>query len=253
VRRLVVGVCLAVVVAATGFVQPSPQISVIPPVPGDIPASRAVHTVIMLAGHQAGDSFLWKSADGNTHVFLQYNDRGRGPKTEATYTVNAQGWPTSVAITGVDYWKKPIDERFTFDGQTSTWTSSNEQGRASGLTGFYYSAAGTAEEQAMRVHAARRQDGRLPLIPGGEIQVSALRTETVDVAGTPVPVTLYSVAGLSFAPYTIWLDADDQFFAAPGSWLARVRAGAEASLPKLQAIEEELQKKSVADSDSSRR
>src|SRR5690242_8059599 len=96
---------------------------------------------------------------------------------------------------------------------------------------------------AMRVHAARRQDGRLPLIPGGEIRVAALRAETIDVAGTPVPVTLYSVAGLSFAPYTVWLDADDQFFAAPGSWFARVRAGAEASLPRRQAIEEELQKK----------
>jgi len=89
VRRVFVGVCLAVVVAATAFVQPSPQSSVIPPVPSDIPTSGAVHTVIMLAGHQAGDSFLWKSADGNTHVFMQYNDRGRGPKTEATYTLCA--------------------------------------------------------------------------------------------------------------------------------------------------------------------
>lgn len=243
-------VCLfltLVIAAAAGFAPQPDQLSVVPPVPDDIPINRSVHTALILAGHRAGDSFLWKSDDGQVHVFMQYNDRGRGPKTSATYTLNRQGLPTAVTIGGVDYWKKPLDEQFRFDGQTATWKNNNEQGQASGLQGFYYSAAGTSEEQALRVHAARMQGGRLSLMPGGDIQVTSLRTESVDVGGTRVPATLYRVAGLSFASSYIWLDADDNFFAAPGSWFAQVRAGAEAALPRLQAIQDELDGTDVAE------
>jgi imidazolonepropionase-like amidohydrolase len=246
VRRLFIVLTLALGTTA-GLAQQAPPPSVVPPIPDHIPTSRAVHTVFLLMDHQAGDSYVWKTDDGKVHTFIQFNDRGRGPRIDGTYTLNEQGLPTSVAIAGVDYWKKPIEEHFTFDGRTATWKSNDEQGHAPGLGGFYYSANGTSEESALRVHAARQRGNRLPLLPGGELRVSKLRTETVAVNGTPVEVTLYSMAGVSFMPSYIWLDADDHFFAAPGAWSAEVRAGAESAVPRLLAIQTELDKATATD------
>ena len=99
----------------------------------------------------------------------------------------------------------------------------------------------------MLVHAAKAHGGTLPLLPTGEARVEKVRTETVTVNGTPQPITLYAVTGLSFAPSRVWLDADDHLFAVPGTWFALVRAGAEAELPRLLAIEQDLDKTRAAD------
>src|SRR5262249_38857799 len=180
------------------------------------------HTVILIAGTKAGDSFSWTAADGKVHVFLQFNDRGRGPKTDETFTLNDKGWPTAYTMSGISYYKTPESEEFTFDGHTSVWKNKDEHGSAPGLGGFY-SGGDFLEASAMSVHAARLNGGTLPLLPSGEIRVRKARTETVTVGGARMDVTAYAVKfATSPVPGYVWLDADDHFFARPGTWTAFV-------------------------------
>ena len=230
----------------TAILQGQQQASNVPPVPDYVPAN-ALHSVIMMSGSKAGDEFVWKSDDGKLHTFSQFNDRGRGPKIDGLYSLNEKGLPTHSAFTGNDYMKVKVDERFDFDGKQSAWKSSAEDGNSPGLSGFYASNSGPAEEIAMVVRAGMANGGALPLLPVGLAHVEKVRSETAELDGKPIEVTLYSISGFGFAPARVWLDKDQQFFATPGTWLAQVRAGGEASLPKLLAIEQELDKSRATD------
>jgi imidazolonepropionase-like amidohydrolase len=239
---------LALTIGAAALAAPqTPQPSNVPALPDNIPTSGTIHSVILLAGSKAGDEVVWKTPDGTTHAFYQYNDRARGPKIDGTYTLSDKGIPTAVALSGLNYLKQPVDERLTSNSASLSWKSAAEQGSKPGREAFYVTADGPAEESAMLVHAAKAHGGTVPLLPTGEARVEKVRAETVTVDGKPQPITLYAITGLSFAPARVWLDADDHFFATPGTWYAQVRVGAEAELPRLLAIEQGLDKARSAD------
>src|SRR6185312_11060354 len=236
---------LSLLLATVGAVfaqNPTPgTTSSVPSVPDYVP-STAMHSVIILSGNRAGDEFVWKTPDGKVHTFSQFNDRGRGPKVDGVYTFNEKGIPASSELVGNDYLKAKVDERFAFDGKQSKWKSKAEDGSAPGLTGFYLSNNGPGEEFAMLVRAALANDGKVHLLPLGDVIVEKVRTEQVELYGKTQEVTLYAASGLAFSPQRIWLDKDNNFFATAGSsWFQQVRAGGESSLPKLFKIEQEAE------------
>lgn len=233
--------------AVVAVANQAPQTSNVPPLPDEIPKSGTTHSVILMGGNKAGDEFAWKTADGKHHTFAQFNDRGRGPKVAGTYALDDKGLPTSVALAGNDYMKGKVEESFSFDGRSAVWKSTSESGRAPGLDGFYLSSNGPREELAMLVRAALARGGTLPLLPSGEVRVERLRTESVVVGSGRAEIALFAVTGLGFAPTRVWLDADRRFFAAPGTWFAQVREGAESELPRLLAIEQDLDKTRAAE------
>src|SRR5918996_515635 len=67
---------------------------------------------VIVGGNRAGSEVAIHEPDGSLHVFQEYNDRGRGPKLETRITLGRDGALASVSITGHDYWKQPVDERF---------------------------------------------------------------------------------------------------------------------------------------------
>src|SRR5215470_15048538 len=68
--------------------------SAVPPLPADIPANAEKFSM-SLGGNLAGQQLIWKAADGTVHVFDQYNDRGRGPKTISVFSLDVNGIPVS--------------------------------------------------------------------------------------------------------------------------------------------------------------
>ena len=87
-----------------------------------------IRYAIILSGNRAGSEVAIREPDGTLHFFQEYNDRGRGPKLESRFTLTADGMPRTVSITGNDYLKVPVDERFTLRGDTAAWSSSAERG-----------------------------------------------------------------------------------------------------------------------------
>src|SRR5947209_10902358 len=121
------------------------------------------YTVIM-AGHPAGSQVV--QVDGATRTIdFEFNDRGRGPKT---HTVMAPG---SMTVTGVDYYKAPVNETFR-DGK---WSNGAETGQSKTPGAIYASIYGPQEETAAIARALlAAPEHALPLLPAGDAAIKKL-------------------------------------------------------------------------------
>src|SRR5437773_10757318 len=99
----------------------------VPELPGDVPASATLYEVQLLE-KPAGQMASWTASDGKLHVFFQFNDRGRGPKTYTTYTLDAQGVPAAEETEGNDYLKDPVHESFSLRDGVASWKNKAEEG-----------------------------------------------------------------------------------------------------------------------------
>jgi hypothetical protein len=71
---------LPILLGAVLWSQQTPPQSAVPALPTDIPSTADRYSFIMM-GNLAGQQAVWTAPDGTLHVFFQFNDRGRGPKT----------------------------------------------------------------------------------------------------------------------------------------------------------------------------
>jgi imidazolonepropionase-like amidohydrolase len=218
---------------------PAPR-SNVPPLPSDIPADANRSSVLMM-GTLAGQQAAWKTLDGQLHVFFQFNDRGRGPKTTTVFTLGKNGNPVSEVIKGNDYLKTDVDEEFSLDRETAHWKNRAEQGSKTmdGNT-FYVSMNGPPEESTLLARTALANGGRIALLPEGEAQVRQVSQLDLEAAGKKKHVQLFSVTGLDFLPQYIWLDEAHEFFAAGGRWLTVIREGWEGTQEALLATQERV-------------
>src|SRR5580698_11388896 len=113
--------------------------SAAPPLPADIPATAERYSLLLmdtLAGQQA----VWTASDGTLHIFFQFNDRGRGPKTTSILKLDANGIPVSETVTGNDYLKSPVNENYSLESGTARWKNTAEQGEKKISGPAFYSA-----------------------------------------------------------------------------------------------------------------
>src|SRR5262245_22026670 len=89
----------------------------------------ARYTILMAKG-VSGIQKAWTDPDGARKFYLEFNDRGRGPALTQRVVLGPDGYPTSVEITGHDYMKVPVDERFTVTqggaARTAAWKNAAE-------------------------------------------------------------------------------------------------------------------------------
>src|SRR3954464_8873976 len=111
----------------------------VPDLPSDVPSSATMYEIQLLE-KPAGQIAAWTAADGKLRVFYQFNDRGRGPKTYSTLSLDASGVPVSEETTGNDYMKDPVSETFGVSGGVAQWKNKAEQGsRKLDAAAFYAS------------------------------------------------------------------------------------------------------------------
>ncbi len=175
------------------------------------------HYTMNLGANRAGGMTVTQDG-GATVVDFEFNDRGRGPKSHAVYKLDKDGLPADVTITGNDYLKSPVSERFTMKDGVATWKNDAESG-TSKTRGFYISMNGAAEEEAMLARALLKAPGKtLALLPAGQASIRKLTDANVTVEGKKKHVIAYAVTGLGFQPDPIWLEDDGELFASASSW-----------------------------------
>lgn len=209
--------------------------------PADVPAT-ALRSTVLTMGNRAGQQALWRTPDGVTHVLFEYNDRGRGPRTITDYRFDPAGTIVATTTRGHDYYKAETDETFTLTKGEAHWKNRSEEGnKANAGAAFYVGMASPPEEAAYLVRAALAHDGRLPLLPSGEAHVTRLAEQTVSANGKQAHATLYSVAGLGFAPEYTWLDDAGNFFASGGTWSMVIREGFESTAQQLTDAQDKIE------------
>jgi len=198
---------------------------------------QALRYTISSNGSVAGSEVDTYLPDGRVECRFEFNDRGRGPKISANYTLDANGLPQRVDETGNDYLKAPVDEHFEIKDGIAHWKSTTEDGHAP-AGGFYISNNGAAAETGFLVAAIEKTHGApLELFPAGEARLERLTDITLEDHGQKMHVTDYGITGLSYEPQTVWLDDDHRLFAIPGTWFAFLREGWEKTNDQLYAID----------------
>ncbi len=81
-----------------------------------IPGTADRYSVLIM-GNLAGQQVIWTAPDGSLHIFSQYNDRARGPKTTSTLKLDARGIPVVETVDGNDYLKSPVQESYWLDSE----------------------------------------------------------------------------------------------------------------------------------------
>ena len=243
-------VCAATaIVAVVGSLRASAQAtpSAVPELPADTPASAEQYSVLVM-GNLAGQQAVWTAADGTLHIFFQFNDRGRGPKTTSILKLDPKGVPVSETITGNDYLKSPVSETYSLDAGTARWKNDDEQGEKKISSPAYYVPLNPGPaEYALLAHAALQNGGRIALLPEGESRVRRVAELDVQADGHKKHVTLYALTGLDFAPSYLWLESADKFFASVDEWGSFVPVGWESAVPTLLAAQNKVKESRSAE------
>ncbi|MGA9472204.1 MAG: amidohydrolase family protein [Terriglobales bacterium] len=227
-----------------------PAASAVPALPADVPATAERFKFLMM-GNEAGQQAVWTASDGTLHVFFQFNDRGRGPKTTSILKLDSNGVPISETVTGNDYLKSAVDETFTNTGGIARWKNTAEKGEKKVSAAAYYAPLnGAPSEIAILVRAALQHGGKIALLPEGEARVQRVTELDVEAMGHKKHLTLYAIAGLDFSPSYVWLADEgcetcrffnkDKFFGTVDEWGSIVPEGWEASIPALLAAQSKI-------------
>jgi len=245
--RTVLVLVLVFPVLLTAIVRAQQASPAVPALPADIPSAAERYSFLVM-GNLAGQQAVWTSADGRLHIFFQFNDRGRGPKTTSVIKLDATGVPVSQIITGNDYLKSPVSENFSLEAGTARWKNNDEQGeRKISSPAYYWALNGGPSEIALLGKAALRNGGKITLLPDGEARVERKTELDVEVAGQKKHVVLYAASGLDFAPRYFWLEGPDKFFASVDEWGSVVPEGWEGSVKTLLAEQNRVKESRSAD------
>jgi imidazolonepropionase-like amidohydrolase len=224
---------------STAFAQPAQ--SPMPELPPDIPKDAAVW-VLLNDKNPAGQDVVWTTPDNVVHEFFQFNDRGRGPKTYSSYTFDSRGIVTSEETHGNDYMKNPVSETFTLKDGVAAWKNQAEDGHENNAANRFFVGldAGPASTYQL-AQALLKNGGKLPLLPGGDASIKALKTVPLEANTKKVNATLYQIEGLGFTPVYFWLDEQHNAFAAVSSWSGLVPRGFESAYDTLLKVQDDVE------------
>ena len=203
--------------------------------------SAAVDTtrfVVLFSDRVAGHLKVWNEGQENVSDY-EYNDRGRGPHIRERLTLNPSSYITRATISGHNYLKDSVDERFSYDNGTASWKNHVEgEGSKAGPLLFYPSLDGTPAENDVIVQALLKADGKpLPLFPVGAATIARVRDLHISAPGLPSrTVTLYAVSGFGFTPWYVWLDDNHHFFGGVSAWSSTIIEGWQSAVPRMIAV-----------------
>lgn len=201
---------------------------------------------IDFGGNKAGTATSRMVGPREWRYTFEYNDRGRGPKLEEHAVVDERGVPVLLEITGIDYWKNPVDERFELKSGKAAWHNASEkqEGLAAARPSFYLTMNGTPQETELLAKALLAAPGNtLAMLPTGEAKIAKVGSAVAEAGGQTRKVDLYELSGLGFSPFYFWLDENRSYFASDGGWMKIAVEGWEPALPKLKEVQDAWEKR----------
>lgn len=213
------------------------------------PAEKAENEIrysIEFGGNKAGSATSRLAGERDWRYTFEFNDRGRGPKIEQRVMVDERGIPVLFEVTGNDYWKNPVDERFELKNGKASWRNPSEKQEGLAVSGpaYYLAMNGTPQEIELFARALLAAPNRtLPVLPTGQARIDQVASSEVEAGGRTLKVGLYSISGLGFAPGYFWLDENRRYFATDDGWMKVAREGWEGALAELKPLQEAEEKK----------
>ena len=175
--------------------------SPLPALPADIPKDATLW-MLLVDKTPAGQDAVWTTPTGDVVEFFQFNDRGRGPKTYSTYRFGDRGIVSYEDTHGVDYMKNQVNESFSIKGGTASWKNQAEDGHESNANGRFFVGLDAGPASTFQLAQALLKSGnKLPLLPGGEAELTKLKTVPVEANSKKINAMLYQITGLDFSQH----------------------------------------------------
>ncbi len=206
---------------------------------------RIEKSVLVLAGANAGLQEARYGDDGKLAVHFEFNDRGRGSKLDATYSLDAHGLPTQIELKGVDYLKAPVAETYSRTDDSVVWKNAAEDDkRTAAGAAFFLGLNQVPEDTILLTRALLKAPGRkLSLIPAGEASIRKLASTEIKGKVEAKTVDLYAIKGLGLLPEFVWLDQDQRFFASYSGWSTLIREGYEDAIKTIGDRQEQEERR----------
>ena len=202
-----------------------------------VPGEELRYT-LFFSTRQAGRVVFRGEAGGGDVLTMDVSDRGRGQSLVARMRLDDGGVPIDLHVTGVDYWKNPVDDRYERKGGRAVWSNASEHGEAAPAGPAFYLTTETNLEIGILAAALLRADGgRLPLLPEGEARIEPAGETKVTARARSQAVRLFAISGLGLTPAYVWMDERGFFFARYDGFVSAVREGWESILPSLLAVQ----------------
>jgi hypothetical protein len=187
----------------------------------------------IFGGTHAGFLKKWKTSDGYSHDWFQYNDRGRGDSTVANYKEDPQGFIIELNANGKDYFKKSVFEKFKLENGTAAWENNAEKGTLKLPSAAAYIPLKITAGTSYRNFFAT-PDSSVTLIPSGKQKLKILKE--VSIANFSA-VRLFRLSGTGLTPSYGWMDKNHESFANVSEWFSLIKKGFEGEIPNLLATQ----------------
>lgn len=199
------------------------------------PGEELRYTIFLGNLKPSGLATLRVDPKGEGLLTLELSDRGRGQKISNRFRLDAAGIPVKIHLTGHDYWKTPVDEKFETAGGKGVWSNSVEKGEQKlSRPAFYYTLTGGHQELALLAMALlRAPNHRLAMLPQGETSLERVGTARVTSKGRALDLTLYAISGLGHERFYVWMESPSVFFGRYDGFVTVVREGWEDAAPAL--------------------
>ncbi|TPV33415.1 amidohydrolase family protein [Paucihalobacter ruber] len=185
--------------------------------------------------------YLKTQISGDTiQVDYDYKDNGRGPTMKETIVLNAAGFPIQWQITGNTTFGNAVDEHYTYNGTTASWTdATGSDSTAVDATKWYVNQSGSPYSAILTARSLlKSEDNSAEVLPAGTLKLTEMEKTSVTVDSSTVNLTAYAISGADLNPSYMMADEDMRLFAVISPSFVILREGFEAKEKELRAYAE---------------
>lgn len=146
-----------------------------------------------------------KNSFGYTY---EYTDRGRGPKLSEKISLNEQNFIIQQSITGVNYLKDSVDEKFNSGEKTASWNNFGvkNNGKFNGDQLYFRHNGSPATYEILAGLLLASENKKVSLYPKGSAELINFFSLKIK---DDISLDLLMIKGLDIKPLYLWMDGNN--------------------------------------------
>src|SRR4030095_16269921 len=200
------------------------------------------HNVVRL-GKIVGKHLSWKKGSNDHYYYFEYNDRGRGPAVTSYSKTDSKGNIILQQITGVDYFKTKVDEKFEVKNGKASWKNKFENETVPYKGELYSNMYGNPGEIELSPKIMKNfVSKKINMLPSGTLSYTIAKEETVkDEKNNSLTIQLIGFTGLGGPPTYTWFTKDGNFFGNLSDWISIIQEGFEKNIDILLPVQKKFE------------